>query len=162
LVTSLLIALSALAAAGGFSSPSGAGSGTRDSINIASNTRTHEYQLPSDGWKPGDGSVLAGIFGRFHATLTPYGACAWMATPNQGTVYLWPEGYRVRFHPTELIGPNGKVVARQGQEVNAGGGFYSQQEAASLSPPPAIPGYCGKAEGVALIESSVLPGRGPT
>lgn len=129
---------------------------------VASNARSHQYPLPTDGWKPGDSAVIAALFGRFHATLTTSGACAWMTSPNHGTVYLWPKGYRVRFHPTELLSPNGKVVARQDQEVNAGGGFYSQHGAASLSPSPVIPHYCGTAEQVALIESSVLPGRGPS
>jgi hypothetical protein len=127
---------------------------------VASNARTHEYRLPTDGWKPGDSAVTAALFGRFHATLTTSGACAWMATPHQGTVYLWPVGYRVRFHPTALLGPNGKVVAHQDQKVNAGGGEYSRQAAASLSPSPAIPEYCGTANNVILIESPVVEGQG--
>ncbi len=105
--------------------------------------------------------MLMGLFGRFHATNTPSGACASMGI-HQGTVYLWPVGYRVRFHPTELLSPNGKVVAHQNQEVNAGGGAYSQHGALSLSPPPVIPRYCGTAETVVLIESPVLKGEGPS
>lgn len=126
---------------------------------VPSNARTHEYRLPTDGWKPGDSHLTAGIFGRFHATLTRSGACAWMAPLYQGTVYLWPAGYRVRFHPTELLSPSGKVVAHQGQKVHAGGGGYSKQAGASLSPSPAIPDYCGTAnQAVILIESPVVKG----
>jgi hypothetical protein len=79
----------------------------------------------------------------------------------QGTVYLWPAGYRVRFHPTELLSPNGKVVAHEGQKVNAGGGGYSKQAAAALSPSPAIPDYCGTVNGGILIESPVVSGNPP-
>ena len=70
-------------------------------------------------------------------------------------------GYRVRFDPTELLSPSGKVVAREGQEVNAGGGVYDRQRAASLFPSPAIPSYCGTADNVVLIESPVAKGHGP-
>jgi hypothetical protein len=157
----LVVAVSAVAATGGFSSPDGgAGSGTSVPIEVASNARTHDYQLPTDGWKPGDGAMTAAFFGQFHATLTTSGACAWMTTPNRGAVYLWPAGYRVRFDPTELLSPEGKVVARQGQEVNAGGGVISKQGAASLSPSPALPDYCGRADNVVMIESSVAEGHG--
>lgn len=152
----LVVALSVVAATGGLSSPGGGrGSGTGIPIEVASNARTHDYQLPTDGWKPGDGAVTAALFGRFHATLAPAGACAWMGAPGEGTVYLWPAGYRVRFDPTELLSPSGKVVARQGQKVFAGGGVYSRQEVASLSPRPPIPDQCGTADDVVLIESSV-------
>jgi hypothetical protein len=85
-----------------------------------------------------------------------------MGTTHQGTVYLWPAGYRVRFHPTELLSPNGNVVAHQNQKVSAGGGVYSQQGALSLSPPAVIPRYCGTAETVANIESPVLAGEDPS
>ena len=125
---------------------------------VASGARTHEYRLPTDGWKPGDSYLTAGFFGRFQATLTPSGACAWMYAPNRGIVYLWPAGYRVRFHPTELLSPSGKVVAHQGQKVHAGGGGYSKQAVASLSPSPATPEYCGTANQVILIESPVVKG----
>ena len=124
----------------------------------------HEYRLPTDGRKPGDSAVTAALFGRFHATLTTSGACAWMATPHQGTVYLWPVGYRVRFQPAELVSPSGKVIAHQDQKVNAGGGIYSQRGAQALSFParPVVPRYCGTAEQVAVIESPVLSGLGPS
>ena len=118
---------------------------------VASNARTHEYRLPTDGWKPGDLRLLMGLLGRFHATLTSSGACAWMGTPHEGTLYLWPAGYRVRFHPTELLSPNGKVVAHQDQKLNAGGGVFPTQ--------PADPRYCGTAEHVVVIEGPVV--RGP-
>jgi hypothetical protein len=162
LAACLVVTVAVVATAGGFST---AGNATRSSaskpIEVASNARTHAYQLPTDGWKPGDGRLLAAFFGRFHATLTPSGACAWMYTPNRGIVYLWPAGYRVRFDPTELLSPSGKVVAREGQEVNAAGGGYPEQAVASLSPTPAIPDYCGTVMGVILIESPVAVGHGP-
>jgi len=47
--------------------------------------------------------------------------------------YIWPAGYRVRFHPTELIGPNRHVIARAGDRLAAGGG---------VGPPGAFHGPC--------------------
>ena len=129
---------------------------------VTSNARTHAYRLPTDGWKPGEPAVTAAFRGRFYATLTTSGASAWIGSPHQGVMYLWPVGYRVRFHPTELLSPNGKVVAHQDQEVNAGGGVYSQREAPSPPAPPVSLRYCGTAEGVAYIESPVLAGVGPS
>jgi hypothetical protein len=120
--------------------------------SVASTSRTHDCRLPTDGWKPGDAGFLVGFGGQFHATLTTSGACAWMSTPHKGTVYLWPVGYRVRFHPTALLSPNGKVVAHQDQKVHAGG------EAQVLSAQNVVSRYCGTAKQVVLIESPVLPG----
>ena len=76
------------------------------------------YPLPSDGWKPGDAAFTALIGGVFEAKLTPEGACAGLGS----TTAFWPEGYHVRFHPTELLDPSGMIVARQGERVTAGGG----------------------------------------
>lgn len=81
--------------------------------------------LPSDGWKPGTLEMLAEFFGPFHATIRNGAACAWLGTSGQ--VYLWPAGYGVRFHPTELIDPQGHVVAREGQVVSIGGGSVPVQ-----------------------------------
>jgi len=43
--------------------------------------------------------------------------CAWIASYD----VLWPGGYRVRVHPTELIGPRGEVVSQQSEDVSIGG-----------------------------------------
>lgn len=96
-------------------------------------THDHLYALPSDGWKPGDGAFLVGGFGSFFATLTPSGACAgWRSIPaGRGSIdAVWPAGYRVRFHPTELLDALGAVVARQGERIDVGGSFASPQDPA--------------------------------
>ena len=55
----------------------------------------------------------------FHVTLTRLGTCT-----SDGLIdYLWPAGYRVRFDPTVLLDPTGKIVAHQGQYVTVGGGI---------------------------------------
>jgi hypothetical protein len=81
--------------------------------------RTRSYALPSDGWKPGQAAMEAISSAPFRATLTRAGAC----TSDKSTEYLWPVGYRVRFHPTVLINSTGRVVAREGQYVTVGGGI---------------------------------------
>lgn len=78
------------------------------------------YPLPSDGWKTGDGSLLAAFFGPFDAGITASGACAWLGSHQEPV--LWPAGYRVRFNPTELIGPKGQVLAKAGEVLHFAGG----------------------------------------
>jgi len=85
------------------------------------NGRTSAVILPTDGWKPGQPSESALTGGSFHATMTAQGPCAWLG--NTPRPFLWPAGYAVRFHPTELIDAAGHVVARQGQKIYFGGGF---------------------------------------
>lgn len=69
------------------------------------------YSLPSNGWRAGDPYPLAGTIGRFHATLDTDGARAWLGETCRDT--LWPDGWSVRFNPTELLDPDGQVFARE-------------------------------------------------
>ena len=113
-----------------------------------SNQRTRSFALPSDGWKPGQGAMLAISSAPFHATLTHSGTC----TSDGLMGYLWPAGYRVRFHPTVLLDPTGKVVAHQGQYVTVGGGIVG-----TASWPSAA--RCYKQGTVFAIQSPVQVGR---
>ena len=63
--------------------------------------------------------MTAILDGALQAKLVPKGACARLGSTNA----LWPAGYHVRFHPAELLDPSGRVVAREGERVTAGGGF---------------------------------------
>ena len=99
------------------------------------------YPLPSDGWKAGQpqaGVILTGVF---DAVLTSHGACAWLGPARYVT--LWPAGYRVRFKPTELIGPSGKVVATAGQYIGFTGGH--------VRPGTSLPSFCGSVAGGAFM-----------
>jgi hypothetical protein len=84
----------------------------------------------------------------FRARLTRSGVC----TSHGSIDYLWPAGYRVRFHPTVLLDPRGKVVAVQGQYITVGGGFVG-----TASWPRAA--RCYKGGNVFAIQSSVELGR---
>lgn len=109
---------------------------------------TRSYPLPSDGWGPGRGAMEAMSSSRFHATLTRSGAC----TSDGAISYLWPAGYRVRFHPTVLLDPRGKIVAHEGQYITVGGGIVG-----TASWPSAA--RCYKGGDVFAIQSSVQLGR---
>ena len=61
------------------------------------------------------------VTGDFQAQLTSRGACAWLG-PSKKYLVLWPAGYGVKFHPTELVGPNGQVLAKGGPYVAFEGG----------------------------------------
>jgi len=83
-------------------------------------TGSQIYPLPSDGWKPGDISLTALTGGPFHAARRDGQVCAWLGDAFRPM--LWPAGYQVRLDPVELIAPDGTVVAREGEKVDAGGG----------------------------------------
>lgn len=113
-----------------------------------SSQRAHTYPLPSDGWKPGKAAMKAISSAPFHATLTRSGPC----TSDGSTGYLWPAGYKVRFHPTVLLDPKGRVVAHQGQYITVGGGIVG-----TASWPSAA--RCYRGVQVWAIQSSVSVGR---
>ena len=101
------------------------------------------YPLPSDGWKVGQPEANLGWTGQFEAKLTPSGACAWLGPPDLPT--LWADGYHVRFHPTELVGPDGQVVAKAGQWVAFNG--------IAERPGPVFPRKCGsRGDGVVMLQ----------
>lgn len=81
------------------------------------------YGLPTDGWQSGDAGLNALVSGTFHAELRNGLGCAWLG-PKRAP-FLWPESYRVRTNPVELVDANGVVVAQGGQHVQAGGGYVS-------------------------------------
>jgi hypothetical protein len=70
-------------------------------------------------WRQGERETIV-MVGTFQAVLTPQGACAWLG-PGPDYPTLWPQGYAVRFHPTQLIGPKRRIVGRAGQKL----GFYA-------------------------------------
>ena len=113
-----------------------------------SSRRAHTYPLPSDGWKPGKAAMKAISSAPFHATLTRSGPC----TSDGSTGYLWPAGYKVRFHPTVLLDPKGRVVAHQGQYITVGGGIVG-----TASWPSAA--RCYRGVQIWAIQSSVSVGR---
>jgi hypothetical protein len=111
----------------------------------SSPTATRAFPLPSDGWKLGQAETGVILTGDFEATLTSHGACAWLG-PARYVIILWPAGYQVKFLPTELLGPDGQVVARAGQYVGFEGGHVTP----GMSPPA----YCGPTEGAFMLEGS--------
>ena len=119
-----------------------------DASAATSTHRTHSYSLPSDGWKPGQAAMEAVSSGPFQATLSQSGTC----TADASSDYLWPAGYRVRFHPTVLLDPSGRIVAHQGQYVTVGGGVVG-----TASWPSAA--RCYKGGQVWAIQGPVLVGR---
>lgn len=85
------------------------------------------FPLPTNGWNPTKRSQLARISGVLHATLTEAGARAWLGDDYRHT--LWPEGIRVRFNPTQLVGPDNEVLASEGEVLTfAGGGFLARDD----------------------------------
>jgi hypothetical protein len=74
--------------------------------------------------EPGNAASETGVF---HATLIDGHACASIG----GGPTRWPQGWSVRFNPTELVDAAGHLVAREGDELTAGGGFGLRATASS-------------------------------
>jgi hypothetical protein len=64
--------------------------------------------------------MLAGFIGAFHADRRDGIECAWLG--DTGVAYVWPAGYNVRSHPTELVNAKGHVIAREGEVLSFAGG----------------------------------------
>lgn len=102
-----------------------AGCSTANGHRTSSSTTSPSglYGLPTDGWQTGDAGLNALTSGAFHADRRGDLGCAWIGSDR--SPFLWPQGYHLRFDPTELLASNGDVVAREGERVQAGGGYVA-------------------------------------
>jgi hypothetical protein len=83
--------------------------------------RSFTAPLPTYAAVPQGPQLEPFMIGTFRAEMTPRGACAWLWGPKPSSYklsFLWPSGYRVRFNPTELLAPGGRVVAREGKVLD--------------------------------------------
>lgn len=78
------------------------------------------YELPC-GWKPGYLIREPDLSGPLHAILTEAGPRAWLGKGQVPT--LWPQGWCIRSDLGELVDPQGRVFAREGELVHASGGL---------------------------------------
>lgn len=68
------------------------------------------------------GVGLSGVFGGDAAA-----GCTWLDTAVDRRVLIsWGAGYRPAFDPVRLLGPDGSVMAREGDTVGLGGGEYAR------------------------------------
>lgn len=75
----------------------------------------------SDGFS-GEDALIQGVL-RGDAT----NGCLWLEGPTgEPFGVLWPAGYTAMFNPARLVGPDGKVIAREGDIVSGGGGYYEE------------------------------------
>ncbi len=81
--------------------------------------------VPTSAWRPGMPSLYAGFSGILAGgQQSPGGYCVWVTAASGNPVpVVWPQGFRARLDPLELLGPGGEVVARGGDHLTAGGGF---------------------------------------
>ena len=96
-------------------------------------TEETSHPLPSNGWIPGDRIFMNSVSGAFHAALTGQGPRAWLG--DRFRLTLWPDGMRVRFNPTELLGRDGDVLASEGDYVRFPGGERSLPPQSTLGEP---------------------------
>lgn len=71
-----------------------------------------------DGAEPEENAMIEGTLGG-DAQLE--GGCAWVDTAEGRYQVLWPAGYEIRFDPLRLEGPDGEVVAGEGDTVRVEG-----------------------------------------
>ncbi len=95
----------------------------------ASPTPDRTIPIATSGWKPGGPSLTALRTGVLR--VTPDG-CPYL-TPrdprspaSDRTPLVWPAGYTARYAKTgkvEVLGPDGAVVVREGDDLSVGGGL---------------------------------------
>jgi hypothetical protein len=85
--------------------------------------------IATSSWKPGDGALQARGGGVLRTT--PDG-CPYFAAPDSrspatdGTPVIWPAGFTARYAKdgkVEVLGPNGSVIAREGDILYFSGGM---------------------------------------
>lgn len=82
--------------------------------------------LPTSDWKPGDPSLKAGIHGTLVLDADRCVVLAYGSDPSQRDHVVWPAGFTAALDGTGslvLRGPDGEVVAREGDRIDAGGGY---------------------------------------
>lgn len=74
---------------------------------------------PAPAPDAGSGESLSGTL---QGSAELEGGCAWLVADG-GEQYevIYPDGYEIRFDPVELLGPDGEVVASEGDEVTVTG-----------------------------------------
>lgn len=67
----------------------------------------------------------AEITGRLAGAADRDGGCLWLETDVGPQAVWWPAGFTARFDPVELLGPTGRILAREGDLIRGGGGYGS-------------------------------------
>lgn len=86
--------------------------------------------LPTNGWQPGDPSLKARIGGLVTLSGDRCVVLASASAPIAFTYVSWPAGYTASIDEAgalTLHGPDGQVVARQGDRIEAGGGYGDER-----------------------------------
>lgn len=86
--------------------------------------QSQSFPIPtqSDGF-PGEDARVGGVL-RGDADQ----GCLWLEhRSGERLAVLWPPGYSAMFGPVRLIGPDGEVVAREGETISGGGGHYEEK-----------------------------------
>lgn len=113
LLTVLAVVL--FAACGGTSEP------TADRRSPTEDTSPTGETSPAEDSSPTSSSEAA-FTGALGGDAQLEGGCAWLETKREGRVEpRWPDGYRVAFDPVRLLGPDGEVVAEEGDTITVRG-----------------------------------------
>ena len=97
------------------------------------------YRLAGVARSRGGARRLARLDGTLVGFLVGDTVWMWAATMTGLLIPLrWPEGYKARYEPIEIVDDKGRTVARGGQKVTLGGGYTTQdshEESLQLPPP---------------------------
>jgi len=86
--------------------------------------------LPTSDWRPGDRSMQA--LGGGEIAIDPQG-CVYLASGGAKTYAVWPDGYSTELvdGTVVIVDDQGREVAREGQQIRAGGGYSEPGEYAA-------------------------------
>lgn len=68
-----------------------------------------------------------GLTGTFNGNPTLEGGCSWLDTGDRRYQLALPQGYRVDYEQLAIIGPDGKQVAKAGEEITVTGRPAAEQ-----------------------------------
>lgn len=88
----------------------------QSSTDVLEGSPIPTWDSPLEG-EPGEAAEFRGV-------LHGNDECLWVVSDRNVVAVQWPRGYRARFDPPTLLGPDGEVVAREGDEIVGSGGRH--------------------------------------
>jgi len=79
-------------------------------------------ELPTTPERNGEDALITGVL---RAEEQEDGVCVWIESGSSAVSVRWPPGYTARISESiELVDAKGVTVAREGDQVEGGGGFH--------------------------------------
>jgi hypothetical protein len=99
-------------------------------VSSDSSERRRGLDLPTSNWRSGKPGLLARLTGVLKGAADSSGKYyVWVESAGIKTHVVWPAGFTALLDPLEIVDADGKVVAREGDVIEVGGGAGSAKHA---------------------------------